>query len=51
MPGRNVPIAATVEGVESILAGKYDSVSEESLFMIGALDELEVHDPQPVAAS
>ncbi len=51
MPGRNVPIAATVEGVEAILAGNYDEVSEERLFMIGALDELEVHDPQPAAVS
>jgi F-type H+-transporting ATPase subunit beta len=51
MPGRNVPIAATVEGVEAILSGKYDDISEEQLFMIGALDELEVHAPQSAAAS
>ncbi len=41
IPGRNVPIAATVEGVEAILAGKYDDLPEERLFMIGALDEIE----------
>lgn len=47
MPGRNVPISATVEGVEAILAGKVDHVSEEQLFMIGTLDEIET----PVAPS
>lgn len=40
MSGRNVPAAATVDGVESILDGRLDGVSEERLFMIGALDEI-----------
>ncbi|MCO6455310.1 MAG: F0F1 ATP synthase subunit beta [Pirellulaceae bacterium] len=38
-PGRNVAPAATVEGVESILEGRYDQVPEDRLFMIGGLDE------------
>lgn len=38
--GRNVPIAKTVEGVESILAGDCDSIAEEQLFMIGSLEEV-----------
>ena len=41
MPGRNVPIAETVEGVEAILDGRYDKFSEDQLFMIGSLDELQ----------
>ncbi len=39
-PGRNVPIAETVEGAEAILAGKYDDVPEDRLFMIGGVNEL-----------
>ena len=39
MPGRNVPIAETVDGVEAILDGRCDAIPEERLFMIGALDE------------
>ncbi|MCA9119121.1 MAG: F0F1 ATP synthase subunit beta [Planctomycetaceae bacterium] len=42
MPGRNVPVAATVDGVEAILEGRYDSISEERFFMVGSLDELSV---------
>ncbi len=38
-PGRNVATAATVDGVESILDGRYDAVPEERLFMIGSIDE------------
>jgi F-type H+-transporting ATPase subunit beta len=49
MPGRNVPINATVEGVEAILAGQCDAIAEERLFMIGSLDEIQSHDSQPVA--
>jgi len=41
MPGRNVPVEATVDGVASILGGDYDDVPEEQLFMIGSLDELQ----------
>ncbi len=51
MPGRNVPIADTVAGVEAILAGDMDHVSEERLFMIGALEEVDKTHSQPVAAS
>ncbi len=37
--GRNVCTADTVDGVEAILDGRYDAVSEEALFMIGTVDE------------
>jgi F-type H+-transporting ATPase subunit beta len=39
-PGRNVPPAETVSGVEAILAGQCDQLSEQALFMIGALSEV-----------
>jgi len=41
IPGRNVPTAATIDGVEAILGGHCDGLPEERLFMIGSLDELE----------
>ena len=40
IPGKNVPIASTVTGVEGILDGRYDSIPEEQLFMIGGVDEI-----------
>lgn len=40
MPGRNVPVAVTVDGVQAILEGRCDAIPEEKLFMIGALDEV-----------
>ncbi len=51
IPGRNVPIAETVAGVEAILAGKCDQISEERLFMIGSLEELQEADRQPEVKS
>jgi len=42
-PGQNVPIAETVAGVEAILDGQCDALSEERLFMIGALSEVQRH--------
>jgi F-type H+-transporting ATPase subunit beta len=41
MPGRNVPSALTVQGVEAILNGECDSIPEGDLFMVGALDEVQ----------
>lgn len=41
MEGRNVPITATVDGVEAILDGQCDEIAEERLFMIGSLEELD----------
>ena len=43
MPGRNVPPAATVDGVAAILAGRCDQVPDDHLFMVGALDEVVRH--------
>ncbi len=41
MPGRNVPVAETVDGVQAILDGRCDSVPEEKLFMIGSLADVQ----------
>ena len=51
MPGRNVPIADTVEGVEAILDGRCDGLPEQRLFMIGSLDEVQAVDPQVAKSS
>lgn len=51
MPGRNVPIAVTVDGVAAILEGQCDAVPVEKLFMIGSLDEIPSNDQQPAASS
>ena len=40
--GARVPIERTIEGCEAILAGDLDDVDEDSLYMIGTLDDLEV---------
>jgi F-type H+-transporting ATPase subunit beta len=39
VPGRAVPIAATIAGCRAILAGDCDDWQESSLYMIGDLDE------------
>ena len=39
--GQNVSTEATVDGVEAILGGRCDSIPEDKLFMIGALDKLD----------
>lgn len=41
MEGRDVSIAATVDGVDAILRGECDEIAEERLFMIGSLEELD----------
>lgn len=38
-PGRSVPLAETLAGCEAILAGACDDWAEESLFMVGTLEE------------
>ena len=40
VPGVRVPVAATVEGVEAILAGRCDEVPDDALFMVGSLPEV-----------
>ena len=44
LPGRSVPIEQTVTGVEAIIAGKYDNLPEDKLFMIGSVQELDGHE-------
>jgi F-type H+-transporting ATPase subunit beta len=39
-PGRLVPLAETLDGCERILAGQFDDRPEESLYMLGGLDEV-----------
>ena len=40
IPGRNVSPNQTVDGVEAILSGRCDELSEDKLFMIGSIDEV-----------
>jgi len=42
IPGQYVPREKTIEGVRKILEGELDSVPEEKLLNIGALDELKL---------
>ncbi|HUY89871.1 MAG TPA: F0F1 ATP synthase subunit beta [Pirellulales bacterium] len=39
--GKHVPRADTVAGCQAILAGRYDAVDENALYMIGAIEEVE----------
>jgi len=39
VPGRSVPVAATVKGCAAILAGECDAWRESSLYMVGDLEE------------
>lgn len=39
-PGKSVPPEQTVEGVDAILQGRADAISEDKLFMIGSLNEV-----------
>ena len=39
MEGRSVPVADTIEGCRAILSGECDDWDENSLYMIGTLDE------------
>jgi len=43
MPGRRVPMTETVAGTAAIVEGRCDALPEDSLFMIGALSEVQ-HD-------
>jgi F-type H+/Na+-transporting ATPase subunit beta len=42
-PGCRVPLADAIAGAEAILGGACDSMSEDQLFMIGALDKTTTH--------
>jgi F-type H+-transporting ATPase subunit beta len=39
MPGKYVPIKATVRGFKEILEGKHDALPEQAFFMVGTIDE------------
>ena len=39
-PGVFVPLEETIIGCEKIMAGEFDNVSEDKLYMIGAIDEV-----------
>jgi F-type H+-transporting ATPase subunit beta len=38
-PGKYVEIQDTIDGFSGLLAGKYDSLSENSFYMVGSMDE------------
>jgi len=40
IPGKSVSPNQTVEGVEAILDGRCDDLSEDKLYMIGSIDEV-----------
>ncbi len=42
MPGKTVPLEATIAGCEAILAGTVDTVPEQRFYMIGGLEDLRV---------
>jgi F-type H+-transporting ATPase subunit beta len=39
-PGKQVPVAETVQGFKQILEGKYDDVGENDFYMKGGIDEI-----------
>lgn len=43
--GKKVSLQQTVEGCERILAGEFEKVSEQALYMIGDIDEAFNHEP------
>jgi F-type H+-transporting ATPase subunit beta len=43
--GRLVPVAKAIDGCERILAGEFDDVPEDKLYLIGTVDEVERDDP------
>lgn len=47
-PGVYVPVDKTVDGVDAILKGKYDNVSDDQFMYIGSLDEIQVVDKEKV---
>jgi F-type H+-transporting ATPase subunit beta len=38
--GKMVPLAKTIEGCRRIIEGEFLEVSEQALYMIGAIDEV-----------
>jgi F-type H+-transporting ATPase subunit beta len=47
IPGRSVPLKDTIRGCQRILAGEFDQWSEQSLYMIGGIDEAKNDDARP----
>ncbi len=44
LPGKRVSLEQTVEGCERILAGEFAAVNEQTLYMIGDIDEASNHE-------
>ena len=40
VPGRYITLDETIEGVEKILSGEFDSLSDDLFYMIGNIDEV-----------
>ncbi|HOL36214.1 MAG: F0F1 ATP synthase subunit beta [Proteobacteria bacterium] len=51
MPGRSVALADTLDGCEAILDGRCDGWSENSLYMIGTLDEAQAKEAAGLKAT
>jgi F-type H+-transporting ATPase subunit beta len=39
LPGRYVPLAATLRGFGEILEGRHDDLPEQAFYMVGSIDE------------
>jgi F-type H+-transporting ATPase subunit beta len=39
MPGKFVKLEDTIKGFKEIIEGKHDSLSEQSFFMVGTIEE------------
>jgi F-type H+-transporting ATPase subunit beta len=37
--GKIVPLKETIRGFQGIIAGEYDSLPEQSFYMVGSIDE------------
>ncbi len=44
LPGKLVSLEQTIEGCERILAGEFEEVNEQALYMIGDIDEALIHE-------
>jgi len=51
MPGRSVALADTLDGCDAILDGRCDGWSENSLYMIGTLDEAQAKEAAALKAA
>jgi F0F1-type ATP synthase beta subunit len=41
LPGKNVPLAETIESFEALVDGQFDDVPEQAFFNVGGIDEVQ----------